>query len=166
MELLLDHLKAEISTLSGSLPDLKHFIKDYIATKDTDERLTCLRVTLKLDRWGEKISLYAWFVVYRCGCHITFFPAALPEIQPTSDEYSSGSLTIELLQGALEFALTNGFFYNELGPFLTLYLHTLGLVNNGEDTRVAYYQYIRPSLKIRSSQNNLHCRLSNFCASQ
>ncbi len=57
MELLLDHLKAEISTLSGSLPDLKHFIKDYIATKDTDERLKCLRVTLKLDRWGEKISL-------------------------------------------------------------------------------------------------------------
>ena len=68
-----------------------------------------------------------------------FFAAALPEIQPTdSDEYSSGALIIELLQGALEFSLANGFLYKELGPFLTLYLHTLGLVAyNREDTSVS-----------------------------
>ncbi len=94
-----------------------------------------------------------------------FFPAALPEIQPTSDEYSSGALIIELLQGALEFALTNGFFYNELGPFLTLYLHTLGLVafNNGEDTRVAYYQYSAVSKNQKLTKQSALQTFQLFC---
>ena len=135
MEPLLDHLKAVIATLSGSLPDLKHFIKDYKGTKDTAERLKHLRVTLKLDRWGEKISVAVIIKNNNARC---IFAAALPEIQPTSDEYSSGALIIELLQGALEFSLANGFLYKELGPFLTLYLHTLGLVAyNREDTSVS-----------------------------
>ncbi len=64
--------------------------------------------------------------------YTNYISVDFPKSQPVSDEYSSGALLIELLQGALEFALNEGFSYSELGEFLNLYLQTLMLVIQGE----------------------------------
>ncbi len=54
METLLDHLKAVVSSLATSFPDLKRFLNDYTAIKDTPKRLAHLRVALKLDKFGKR----------------------------------------------------------------------------------------------------------------